>query len=353
MLFPPLVTDFGDIEVIARQRLDSLTKPQGSLGQLEDLATQLCVIAGAVPAPVPRQPAIVVFAGDHGAVADGVTPWPSEVTGQMVANFAAGGAAINVIAQSIGATLTVVDVGVLSDTSSSKGVRQEKIAPGTQSLAHGPAMTAEQRDRAFAVGLMLANEVIDAGADLVIAGDMGIGNTTASAALICALTSSSASDVTGRGTGIDDETLSIKTKVVAAAVARALSSSTPLTTAEQIAELGGFEIVAMAGFMIGAASRRIPVVVDGVIALAAALVAEVTVVGIRPFLIAGHRSSEPGATIALAHLGLSPLLDLGLRLGEGSGAALVTPIIRTAAALLAQMATFGETEIVDQHRPSN
>lgn len=348
MLFPSLVTDFGDIADVARRRLDVLTKPQGALGQLEDLATQLCVIAGKVPAPIPKGPAIVVFAGDHGVVADGVTPWPSEVTGQMVANFASGGAAINVIARTIGATLTVVDVGVMSDTSMLRGVRQAKVAPGTRSLAHGPAMTSEQRDRAFAIGLEQAIEVIDMGADLLIAGDMGIGNTTSSAALICTLTNSPPEDVTGRGTGIDDDTLAIKTRVIATALARVQS----MPALDRIAELGGFEIVAMAGFMIGAASRRIPVLVDGVIALAAALVADVTVTGIRPFLIAGHRSTEPGATIALSHLALSPLLNLGMRLGEGSGAALAAPIVVAAASLMTEMATFGDTEIVDQHEAS-
>jgi nicotinate-nucleotide--dimethylbenzimidazole phosphoribosyltransferase len=345
MPFPTLVTDFGEINERARARLDSLTKPQGSLGQVEDIAAQLCVIAGVVPAPVPKRPAIVVFAGDHGVVADGVTPWPSEVTGQMVANFATGGAAINVIARATGASLTVVDVGVIGDTSMWPTVRQETIANGTKSLAHGPAMSSEERDRAFAVGARIAQEIIDGGADLVVAGDMGIGNTTSSAALISALTSTSAASVTGRGTGIDDPTLTLKTEIVRSAVERVAG----MTSENIAAELGGFEILAISGFMMTAASRRVPVIVDGVIALAAAVVADALVPGLRPFLIAGHRSTEPGASVALTHLGLTPLIDLGLRLGEGSGAALAISLVQTAASLLAEMATFAEVAITDHH----
>jgi nicotinate-nucleotide--dimethylbenzimidazole phosphoribosyltransferase len=345
MHLPTLVTDFGDLNEQARVRLDSLTKPQGALGRLEDIAAQLCLIAGQVPAPVPASPAIVVFAADHGVVADGVTQWPSEVTAQMVANFASGGAAINVIARATGATLTIVDVGVLGDTTAWPTVRQEKVAAGTASLAKGPAMTAEQRDQAFEVGTRMAHEVIDGGADLVVAGDMGIGNTTASAALISALTDTSAHIVTGRGTGIDDSMLAHKTTIVNAAVTR----SRGFTTQEVIASLGGLEIVAMAGFMTAAAFRRVPIIVDGVIALAAAVVADALVDGMRTYLIAGHRSSEPGATVALEHLGLLPLLDIAMRLGEGSGAAIAIPIVQSAAALLCHMATFADAAIVDQH----
>ncbi len=345
MHFPVLNQEFGDIRSKAQARVDRLTKPQGALGQLEDLAVQLCAISGQVPVPVPQSPAIVVFAGDHGVVADGVTHWPSEVTGQMVANMAMGGAAINVIARSVGASITIVDVGVIGDTSQWPTVRQHTVAPATASLAIGPAMTPEQRDAAFEVGLNLANEVIDGGADLVVAGDMGIGNTTPSAALIGALTGSAAYSVTGRGTGIDDETLIRKSEIVVAALARVAG----LSAEEIAAELGGFEIMAMAGFMIGAAARRIPVIVDGVIALAAAVTADALVPGLRPFLIAGHRSTEPGATVALNHLALTPLIDLGLRLGEGTGAALAIPLVQSAAALLAEMATFDDAAITDKN----
>lgn len=347
MLLPTLVQDFGDVASAARAHLDRLTKPQGALGQLEDLATQLCLISGQVPAPVPLSPAIVVFAGDHGVVADGVTHWPSEVTAQMVANFASGGAAINIIARQLNASLTVVDVGVIGDTSQFAGVRQETVAPGTASIAHGPAMTTTQRDVAFATGAKIAREVIDNGADIVVAGDMGIGNTTAAAALISAHTGIAANLVTGRGTGIDDAMLLSKTTIVEAAVARANG----MPADEILAQLGGFEIVAMASFMIEAASRRVPVIVDGVIALAAAVSADALVAGLRPFLIAGHRSTEPGATAALAHLELVPVIDLGLRLGEGSGAALAIPLVQAAAALLSDMATFDSAAIVDQHAP--
>jgi nicotinate-nucleotide--dimethylbenzimidazole phosphoribosyltransferase len=324
------------LAVAARSHLDRLTKPQGSLGRLEDLATQLCVITGEVPAPIPQHPAIAVFAGDHGVVADGVTHWPSEVTAQMVANFAGGGAAISVLARQMGATLTVVDVGVATPIPNTDGVSDCNVAKGTASLLHGPAMTPEQTAAALQVGVDIAEELIAAGSDLLVTGEMGIGNTTAAAAIICALTDSDPALVTGRGTGVDDETFLRKQQIVAAALNR-FPERDALTVLSQV---GGYEIAALAGFILAGAAHHVPVLVDGVITLAAALVA----VGLNPAaqsaIVGSHRSTEPGATLALEKLGVAPLVDLAMRLGEGSGAALCIPFVQAAAALLSEMATF-------------
>jgi nicotinate-nucleotide--dimethylbenzimidazole phosphoribosyltransferase len=351
------------IRAAAQARLDSLTKPIGSLGYLEDVATQLCVIAQRVPAPVPQRPAIAVFAGDHGVVAAGVTPWPQEVTAQMVANFVAGGAAINALSKQSGAELVVVDVGVASNietelapTTSTRLV-QRRVAGGTADLSTGAAMTDDQAAAAFHVGVDIATELVSAGVDLLACGEMGIGNTTAAAAIIAALTGRDARDVVGRGTGIDDAMLSHKQLVVSKAVKRAedrcRQDAPPGLTSEERAwvvlqELGGLEIAALAGYMVSGASHGCPVVVDGVITLSAALIALDLAPNTAHYLVAGHRSTEPGATIALDRLGLRPLIDLDLRLGEGTGAALAIPIVRAAAALLAEMATFGDAGIAPE-----
>lgn len=315
-----------------------LTKPAGSLGQLESIGIQLAAIAGACPPPVPESATICVFAGDHGVTAAGVTPWPSEVTAQMVANFCAGGAAINVLARHAGTRVTVVDVGVATPIpGDAAGLLRRNVALGTANLAVEAAMTPEQTRAALLVGAAVAREAIGAGAQLLATGDMGIGNTTPSAALIAALSGAEPGAVTGRGTGIDDATWRLKVDVITGALARLADSATPL---DVLGEVGGLEIAALAGLILGGAAARVPVVIDGVIAVAAAMVAAAMAPDVTGYLIGGHRSSEPGATVGLAHLGVEPLLDLGLRLGEGSGAALAVPLVQAAAKILIEMATF-------------
>jgi len=287
---------------------------------------------------VPASATICVFAGDHGVTLAGVTPWPSEVTAQMVANFCAGGAAINVLARHAGADVTVVDVGVATPIpGDAAGLVRRNVALGTKNLAVEAAMSPEETRAALAVGADVAREAVASGAQLLATGDMGIGNTTPSAALIAALTGASPSEVTGRGTGIDDETWRRKVEVITGALARLAPGAAPI---EVLGEVGGLEIAALAGFILAGAAARVPVVIDGVIAVAAATVAAAMAPEVTGYLIGGHRSSEPGATVALAHLGVTPLLDLNLRLGEGSGAALAVPLVQAAAKILGEMATF-------------
>jgi nicotinate-nucleotide--dimethylbenzimidazole phosphoribosyltransferase len=326
----------------AQARQAQLTKPAGSLGRLEELGGILAGITGQCPPPIPTQPVVAVFAGDHGVVASGVTPWPQDITTAMVANFAAGGAAINALARQVGASVEVIDVGVASDLGAMEGVLHHKVRPGTDDLLSGPAMTTADARAALDVGAGVATMLVQRGHDLLVTGEMGIGNTTASAALIAAFTHTPAEVVTGRGTGIDDAMLAHKTKVVANAVGRVQSYVDPVSI---LSEVGGLEIAALAGFIVAGVAARVPVIVDGVIACAALLAADALVPGTRDRCIAGHRSSEPGATIALTHLGLDPLLDLQLRLGEGTGACLAVPIVQAAARVLNEMATFDELGI--------
>jgi len=326
----------------ARAHHDQLTKPRGSLGRLEALGIQLAAISGQDPPPVPAPGAVAVFAADHGVVAEGVTPWPQVVTAQMVANFVAGGAAINVLARQAGATVTVVDVGVATDLDELgvpdvPALLRRRVRPGTANLAHGPAMSADEAAAARDVGAAVAGELVAAGARVLVTGDMGIGNTTASAAVIAVLTGQPAHKVTGRGTGIDDAMLALKTDVVAQASERVPAGADVLTV---LAEVGGLEIAALAGFIVAGASHRVPVVVDGVIAGAGLLAAHADCPAVLPYVVAGHRSTEPGATAVLDHLGLEPVIDLGLRLGEGSGACLALGPLEAAARILGEMATF-------------
>jgi nicotinate-nucleotide--dimethylbenzimidazole phosphoribosyltransferase len=294
---------------------------------------------------VPAPATVAVFAGDHGVVAEGVTPWPQEVTAQMVANFCAGGAAINVLARHAGAEVVVVDVGVATPIPAPGGWLDRRVRPGTANLAESPAMTADEAAAALDVGVEVAEQAVAAGARCLLTGDMGIGNTTPSAAIVAALTGRPAAAVTGRGTGIDDAMLARKVAVVERAVGRLPAGAGPL---EVLAEVGGLEIAALAGFVTGGAAAGVPVVVDGVIALAAALVAVAHTPAVRDYLVAGHRSTEPGAGAALAHLGLAPLLDLELRLGEGTGAALALPVLQAAARICWEMATFDSAGVTDK-----
>jgi nicotinate-nucleotide--dimethylbenzimidazole phosphoribosyltransferase len=321
----------------ARQRHDRLTKPAGSLGRLEDAGIRLAGIAGACPPPVPEPAVVAVFAGDHGVLAEGVSPWPQEVTAQMVANFCAGGAAVNVLAGHVGADVVVVDVGVAGDLPVHPRLRSAKVRAGTANLATGPAMTESEARQALDVGAQLAAELAAGGTRCLLTGDMGIGNTTPSAALIAALTGRAASEVTGRGTGIDDDRWALKVRVVETAVDRMRGTTDPVGI---LAALGGLEIAALAGFVIGGAAARLPVLLDGVIAGAGALVATALVPACGGYLFAGHRSTEPGAIAVLEQLQLEPLIDLDLRLGEGTGACLALPVLQGAAKILRDMATF-------------
>lgn len=326
----------ADAMAAAAARHGRLAKPAGSLGRLEEVGIRLAGMSRSCPPPVPEPVLVAVFAGDHGVVASGVTPWPQSVTAAMVGAFAAGSAAVNALARQVGAEVVVVDVGVAGDVSAHPAVLDRKVRRGTDDLAVGPAMSVTEAQQAFEVGRDVARS---AGAGCLVTGDMGIGNTTPSAALIGWVTGRPAEEVTGRGTGIDDDMLRRKAKVVAGAVERAGG----LGPMEALAEVGGLEIAALAGFVVGGAEAGVPVVVDGVIALAGAVVADALAgPGVRDYLVAGHRSVEPAASAALDHLGLDPLLDLGLRLGEGTGAVLAVPLVQAAARVLGEMATLDD-----------
>ncbi len=333
----PVVDDTVRRAALDRHAL--LAKPAGALGRLEELGARLAAVAGVVPPPVPERPAVVVFAADHGVHVEGVSPWPQAVTALMVRTFVDGGAAVNALAGVLGATVAVVDVGVAERSLLPDGVEDRRVAGVTANLRVSPAMSRADAVASVLVGAETAASTIAAGADLLVGGEMGIGNTTAAAAVIAACTGADAEAVTGRGTGIDDETLARKVDVVRDALRRSGPPTDPLAI---LAELGGHEIGALAGFYLGAAAARVPVVVDGVIALAAACIAA----GLAPAsvgaMVAGHRSTEPAATLALDHLCLAPVLDLGMRLGEGSGALLAVPVIRAAAAVLGRMATLAD-----------
>ncbi|MCW2634944.1 MAG: cobT [Blastococcus sp.] len=335
-------------ERAARDRLDRMTKPLGSLGVLEDVAAQLAGIAGTCPAPLPAPAAVAVFAADHGVHAQGVTPWPQEVTAQMVANILAGGAVVNAFAAELGAEVVVVDVGVATVLDVVPGLLDRKVRRGTADLSEGPAMTLDEARRAVEVGIEVASWLATASGSL-ITGDMGIANTTASAALVCAFTGAAPAAATGRGTGVDDPTLARKVEVVTRAVSRVTERpTTPATALAVLAEIGGLEHAALAGFIIGAAASRTPVLLDGVIAGSAALVAAALCPTALEYALAGHTSAEPGHGIALRHLGLRPLLGLDLRLGEGTGALLALPLVASAARALRDVATFDSAGVTEK-----
>lgn len=336
----------GAAMTAARERQARLTKPPGALGMLEELSVQLAGLAGVCPPPVPAPAAVAIFAGDHGVYAQGVTPWPQEVTLQMVGNFLAGGAAVNAFAGQVGVAVVVVDVGVAGTLDAAQGLLIRKVVAGTRDMTAEAAMTSEEAVRAIEVGIEVAQELVAAGHGCLLTGDMGIANTTASAALIAAFTGRDPAEVTGRGTGIDDDTLARKTAVVRAALA--LHAPDPADPVSVLAAVGGLEHAALAGFVLGAAAARIPVVLDGVTAGAAALAAAALAPACLAACVAGHLSAEPGHTVALAALGLRPLVDLGLRLGEGTGAVLALPLVQASAAALAQMATFDSAGVTDK-----
>ena len=336
----------GDAVTAAQHRQAQLTKPPGSLGVLEDVSVQLSGLAGSCPPPLPEPAAVAVFAGDHGVHAQGVTPWPQEVTGQMVGNFLAGGAVVNAFAAQAGAEVVIVDVGVASDLGQVPGLLPRKIARGTSDFTVGPAMSRDEAMTAIGVGIEVARDLVAAGNRCLLTGDMGIANTTASAALICAFTSRDAAEVTGRGTGVDDETLTRKVAVVRAGLAQ--HQPDPADPVGVLAAFGGFEHAALAGYIIAGAALRVPVILDGVIAGSAALAACAIAPGAACCLIAGHRSAEPGHTVSMEHLGLRPLVDLDLRLGEGTGALLALPIVQSAARALRDVATFDSAGVTEK-----
>ncbi len=330
----------------ARSLQARLTKPAGSLGDLEELSVRLAGLAGTCPPPIPEPAAVAVFAGDHGVHAQGVTPWPQEVTAQMVANFLAGGAVVNAFARQVGATVTVVDIAVAADLSPAPGLVDAKVRRGTGDITREPALTADEVLAAVETGIAVADRLVDEGARILVAGDMGIANTTPAAALIATFTGAAPEQVTGRGTGIDDKMLAHKMDVVARALAR--HRPDPADPLAVLACVGGGEHAAIAGFMLGAAARRVPVVVDGVNAVSGALAAVALAPDALGALVPGHRSAEPGASVALAHLGLVPLVDLGLRLGEGTGGVLALPIVASAVRVLHEVATFDSAGVSEK-----
>jgi len=328
----------GDAMTQARALHARLTKPAGSLGALEELSVRLAGLAAACPPPLPEPGAVAVFAADHGVHRQRVTPWPQEVTAQMVANFLAGGAVVNAFARQMGASVTVVDVGVAAPLEPAAGLVSARVRPGTADLSSGPAMTVDEACTAVEVGIRVAGDLHDGGAASLLTGDMGIANTTAAAALIAGFTGAAAADVTGRGTGVDEPTYQRKMSVVDAALRR--HRPDPADPVGVLAALGGLEHAALCGFLLGAAARRIPVILDGVSAVAAALAAAALAPHATAAMVAGHRSVEPGATVGLRQLGLHPLVDLELRLGEGTGALLAWPMMVSAVRVLHEVATF-------------
>ena len=322
----------------ARDLHTRLTKPAGSLGALEDLSVRLSGLAGSCPPPLPEHATVAVFAGDHGVHAQRVTPWPQEVTAQMVANFVAGGAVVNAFARQAGADVMVVDVGVAVPLHGGANLLDANVRRGTRDMTEEPALTRDEARAAVEVGIGVADALVTAGADALLTGDMGIANTTPAAALIAAFTGADPARVTGRGTGIDDPTYARKIAVVTAALHR--HAPDPTDPLGVLAAVGGLEHAALAGFVLGAAAHRVPVILDGVIAGSAALAAAAFAPDAVAAMVAGHRSVEPGATVALAQLGLTPLLDLGMRLGEGSGAVLALPVVASAVRVLREVSTF-------------
>lgn len=326
-------------QAVARQA--TLTKPAGSLGRLEELGVWIASCQGVCPPRPFARPRVVVFAGDHGIAAGGVSAFPSEVTGQMVANFLTGGAAVNVLAAVAGATVRVVDMAVAGDTQDR--VAQFKVRQCSGSIDREDALTEEQTERAIAAGRAIADEEIDRGADLLVAGDMGIGNTTPAAVLVAALTGAEPVAVVGRGTGIDDAAWMRKAAAIRDALRRARKvAGDPVAL---LRTAGGADLAAMAGFLAQAALRKTPAVLDGMVVTAAAGVAERLAPGARQWWVAGHRSVEPAHTLVLDHLDLRPLLDLDMRLGEGSGALAALPLVTMAARILTEMATFDDAGV--------
>jgi nicotinate-nucleotide--dimethylbenzimidazole phosphoribosyltransferase len=326
----------------AQARQDSLTKPQGSLGLLEELSVKVAGIQG-VAQPGIRDKVIVTMAGDHGVVADGVSLFPQEVTAQMVYNFLRGGAGINVLSRHVGARVVVVDLGVAADLDPHPGLWVKKVAYGTKNMAQGPAMSREEAIQSIEVGIEIVESELSRGMDIVGTGDMGIGNTTPSSAMVAALTGAPVADVTGRGTGIGDRQLAHKIATIERALA--VNRPDPADPLDVLAKVGGLEMGGIAGVVLGAAAHRRPVVIDGFISGAGALIAAGLASQVKDYLIAAHLSVERGHCLVLERLGLTPLLNLNLRLGEGTGAALGISLVEAAVKVLNEMATFADAGV--------
>lgn len=332
-----------EIENQARAHQNKLTKPRGALGRLEDVACWFSSRQGKV-LPAILKPHIAVFAADHGVTEEGISAFPSVVTGEMVKNFARGGAAINVLARQCCATLSVIDVGVLADISALEGIKHKKVRPGTANLLIESAMRESECAAAIEAGRAEAKAAIANGANLLIAGDMGIGNTTASACIICRFTGTKPEAVVGFGTGVDDSGRKLKVDVVT----RALQRISGTANTQVLQEVGGLEIAAMAGYFLQSAESGVPVLIDGFIASAAALAAKEIEPQVIDWMLASHISHENGHALALQALGLSALINFEMRLGEGSGAALVVPLLQSAIALHNEMATFESAGVTDK-----
>jgi nicotinate-nucleotide--dimethylbenzimidazole phosphoribosyltransferase len=332
----------------ARDRQSRLTKPAGSLGRLEELSIRIAGMTGMLDPPLDRA-VVFTLAADHGVADEGVSAYPADVTAQMVANFLRGGAAINVLARAVGAKVVVADLGVKSDLEQAGGLVAAKIRRGTSSITRGPAMSVAEASRAVDVGRKLVRDQLADGLEIAITGDMGIGNTTASAALVCALTGRDPDLIVGRGTSVDDAGLERKRHAVREAL-RVNAGAIAAGSLETLAAVGGLEIAGLAGVILEAAASRRPVIVDGFISGAAALAAARMAPGATAFMIASHRSHELGHGAVLQELELQPLLDLELRLGEGTGGALALPIVRAAMRLLNDMATFEDAGVSNREQ---
>ena len=326
----------------AQARQDNLTKPQGSLGLLEELSVKVAGIKG-VAQPRIRDKVVVTMAGDHGVAAEGVSLFPQEVTAQMVYNFLRGGAGINVLARHVGARVVVADMGVASDLEPHPELLIKKVAYGTKNMAQGPAMSHEEAIQSIEAGIEIVESELSRGMDIVGTGDMGIGNTTPSSAIVAALTGAPVADVTGRGTGIDDEQLAYKVETIERALA--VNRPDPADPLDVLAKVGGLEIGGIAGVVLGAAAHRLPVVIDGFISGAGALIAAGLAPQVKDYLIAAHLSVELGHRLVLERLGLTPLINLNMRLGEGTGAALGISLVEAAVKVLNEMATFADAGV--------
>jgi nicotinate-nucleotide--dimethylbenzimidazole phosphoribosyltransferase len=326
-------------------RLDNLTKPQGSLGRLEELAKKYCLITGR-DKPVIRNKLIFTFAGDHGVTEESVSAYPKEVTPQMVLNFLRGGAGVNVLAKHVGARVIVVDMGVDYEFEAVEGLEIRKIGRGTRNMTKGPAMSREEAERAVIAGIELVEKYKD-GLDLIGTGDMGIGNTTPSSAIVSVITGIEPARVTGRGTGIDDHSLRNKVAIIEKAIT--VNKPDPKDALDVLAKVGGYEIAGIAGLVLGAALYRIPVVIDGFISTAGALIASELNPLVKGYIIAAHQSVEIGHRTMLDHLEQVPLLDLNLRLGEGTGAALGMSLVEAGVKILVEMATFADAGVAEKH----
>jgi nicotinate-nucleotide--dimethylbenzimidazole phosphoribosyltransferase len=331
-----------DIVQQAQERLDILTKPQGSLGMLEDLAKKIVAITGNIN-PTLKEKVIFTLAADHGVVEEEVSAFPQEVTKQMVYNFLKGGAAINVLAKHVGARIVVADVGIAGDLEHHQDLLVNKIGYGTANMAVGPAMTRADALRSVDAGIKMFEEDLKNRIDVVGTGEMGIGNTTSASAITAVFTTASVEDVVGRGTGIDEKGLSNKIKAIKKAIA--VNSPDPDDPIDVLAKVGGFEIGGLAGIILAAASNRIPVVIDGFISGAASLIAYYLEPTVKNYMIAGHCSAEKGHRVILDHIGLDPVLDLKMRLGEGTGAVLAFSLLEASTKILTRMATFEDADV--------